>query len=99
LATGFNAALTPLKLVVVHLGHDLHQSLRADRAFRERIEAGFDGHYRQHQQRVDLHFPRRVVGRADQHVGGVAGDPVTLGQPVRHPFLLALRRVFLVCDG
>ncbi|MNS82232.1 hypothetical protein D3C72_1159710 [compost metagenome] len=76
---------------MVHFRHDLHQALCADRAFRERVQARFDGHHGQDQQRVQLDFTGRQVSRRDEHIGRVVGHAVALGEPVGDPLLLLLR--------
>ena len=79
-----------LESLMVHLGHDLHQALRAHRAFGEWVQSRFDGHHGQDQQRVELDLTRRQVGGGHQHIGGVTGHAIALRQPRGHPLLLLL---------
>lgn len=47
-------------LVVMNLGHDLHQALRADRALRKGIEARFNGHDGQNQGGIKFDFVANI---------------------------------------
>ncbi|SOY48677.1 hypothetical protein CBM2589_B210071 [Cupriavidus taiwanensis] len=76
-------------LVLVDLGHDLHQALRAHAAFGVRVEAGLDRDHAQDQQRVDADLAPGQVGRLDQLRGGLRRHAVLAGDIVRHGGLLA----------
>ncbi|SPD65461.1 protein of unknown function [Cupriavidus taiwanensis] len=76
-------------LVLVDLGHDLHQALRAHAAFGVRVEAGLDRDHAQDQQRVDADLAPGQVGRLDQLRGRLGGHAVLAGDIVRHRGLLA----------
>ncbi|SPA45094.1 protein of unknown function [Cupriavidus taiwanensis] len=76
-------------LVLVDLGHDLHQALRAHAAFGVRVEAGLDRDHPQNQQRVDADLAPGQVSRLDQLRGGLRRHAVLAGDIVRHGGLLA----------
>ncbi|SOZ13863.1 hypothetical protein CBM2609_A120392 [Cupriavidus taiwanensis] len=76
-------------LVLVDLGHDLHQALRAHAALGVRVEAGLDRDHAQDQQRVDADLAPGQVGRLDQLRGGLGRHAVLAGDIVRHRGLFA----------
>ena len=74
-------AAVVLELVGMDLGHDLHETLCADRAFGIGIETGFNGHDRQNQVRVQTQIESGFIGGTDEQVRGRAGNTITLGYP------------------
>jgi hypothetical protein len=76
------AAAEGLVLVVVDLGHDLHQALGADRALGERVEARLDGH----DARISIgsrSTRRRRPRFLDEPADRLGSDVIAPGQPLR----------------
>ena len=77
------------QLVLVHLRHDLHQTLSAHGALGIRVEARFDGHHGEQQQRIEADFLAGRVRRTNEVTRHVAGHAVAASEVVGHGNLLA----------
>ena len=81
---GVLLAAASTELVLVILGHDLHQPLGADMAYCARVEAGFDRHDGDDQQRVESTAAAGLFGRRKRWLEAIRRDPVVARHPVAH---------------
>ncbi len=81
------------------LRHDLHQPLRADAAFRVRVEAGFDRHHRQQQQRIEADVAAGLERRLDELAERLLRDPVAARQVGGDERLFTVRRERAIVTG
>src|SRR3990167_3951976 len=84
IAHGVKGSKVPAKvlvLVVVHIGHHLHQPLSANGALCKWVEARLDGHDGKDQRRVDLGLCANFIGLGHQHAQRLRGDTVLLAEP------------------